>query len=86
MDDKELFGRLIAMLHIGALQQMGLVENPYINKKGINLDVAKNSIDTLDMLGRRLSLSEDEESVLQNVLYDLRLRYAAAVEFEGQSD
>lgn len=85
-NDSDLFGQLVAMLHIGALQQMGLVENPLTKKRSINLPLARITIDTLEMLNRRMKdLTPSELDMLNGMLFDLRMRFVAATQAKGET-
>jgi hypothetical protein len=85
-NDSDLFGQLIAMLHIGALQQMGLVENPLTKKRNINLPLARITIDTIEMLNRRIKdLTPSELEMLNSMLFDLRMRFVAATQAKGET-
>jgi hypothetical protein len=80
MEDKDLFGYLLKMLQVGALQQIGLIENPLTGNRRRNLQAAKQSIAMIDMIQRRMKLSEEEAALADEVIMDLRLRYVAARE------
>lgn len=56
---------------------LGQIDNPVTNKKEENLPQAKFIIDTLDMLKEKTkgNLSPDELSMLENILYELKLQY-----------
>ena len=71
------FPSLILMLAAGALQHMGLVENPATQKREQDLRLAKHTIDMLDMLKKKTkgNLEADEERLLENLLYELRMKF-----------
>ena len=56
---------------------LGLIEDPATGKKDKNLSIAKQTIDILGMLEEKTSgnLSKEEEDMLKNILYDLRILY-----------
>ena len=58
---------------------LGEIPNPANNQKEENLMQAKFIIDTLSMLKEKTTgnLSTEEDSLLDNVLYDLRMKYIA---------
>jgi predicted metal-dependent hydrolase len=60
-----------------ALLSMGKLKNPVTDKIEKNLEYAKISIDTLDMLKEKTksNLSEYEEKFLDEVIRDLKLNY-----------
>ena len=64
-----------------ALMSLGVVENPITKKQEKDLDQAKYTIDLLAMLEEKTkgNLSDQEQKLLNQVLYDLRMRYVSAV-------
>jgi hypothetical protein len=81
MDNREmhtaLFGQLVAMLHFAAMQQMGKIKNPMTDAIERNLESARQTIDTLDMLQARTrgNLLADEDRFLTQTLKELKLNY-----------
>ena len=71
------FPTFIMSLNASALMNLGLFENPATGEKEINLDLAKQTIDILSMLEEKTkgNLTKDEEGMLRNILYDLRIIY-----------
>jgi hypothetical protein len=64
-------------LNASALFNLGVLENPSTGKKEKNLSLAKQTIDILCMLEEKTrgNLSKDEDLMLKNILYDLRIIY-----------
>ena len=58
---------------------LGEVPNPYTNKKEEDTESARHTIDILVMLEEKTkgNLSQDEQNLLENVLYELRMKYMA---------
>ncbi|MGD9015690.1 MAG: DUF1844 domain-containing protein [Candidatus Omnitrophota bacterium] len=58
---------------------LGQIPNPATNKKEKNLPQAKFIIDTLGMLQEKTknNLNQEENNLLENVLYELRMQYVA---------
>jgi len=58
---------------------LGEVPNPYTNKKEEDTEAARHTIDILTLLQEKTkgNLSEDEQKLLDNVLYELRMKYMA---------
>jgi hypothetical protein len=54
-----------------------LIENPATGKKEKMFTMAKQTIDIMGMLEEKTrgNLTTDEESLLKNILYELRLTY-----------
>lgn len=79
-----LFVQLVMLFKQAALQQMGKLINPITGKVEKNLDQARFSIDTLDMLKAKTAgnLSNELERLLDTTLIELRMNYIAEVESE----
>ena len=71
------FATFVASLNASALLQLGAIEEPATGTKNKNLPMAKQTIDILSMMQEKTAgnLSEEEENLLKNILYDLRLMY-----------
>jgi hypothetical protein len=71
------FATFVASLNASALLQLGAIEDPTTGTKNKNLPMAKQTIDILSMLQEKTAgnLSQEEENLLKNILYDLRLMY-----------
>jgi hypothetical protein len=71
------FATFVASLMQSTLLQLGAIEDPTTGTKNKNLPMAKQTIDILSMLQEKTAgnLSEEEENLLKNILYDLRLMY-----------
>ncbi len=77
-----LFMQLVMQNQQIAMMAMGKIKNPVTDKIDRNLEYAKVSIDTLDMLQARTkgNLTEYEEKFLSEALKDLKLNYVDEVE------
>ena len=71
------FATFVASLNASALLQLGAIEDPTTGTKNKSLPMAKQTIDILSMLQEKTAgnLSQEEENLLKNILYDLRLMY-----------
>jgi hypothetical protein len=71
------FATFIFSLNSSVFVHLGLIEDPATGKKDKNLSLAKQTIDILGMLEEKTSgnLSKEEENMLKNILYDLRILY-----------
>ena len=71
------FATFVVSLNASALLNLGAIEDPASGTKNKNLSMAKQTIDILSMLQEKTAgnLSEEEESLLKNILYDLRIMY-----------
>jgi hypothetical protein len=71
------FATFIFSLNSSVLVQLGLIDDPATGKKTKHLPLAKQTIDILGMLEEKTrgNLTKDEETMLKNILYDLRMIY-----------
>ena len=71
------FATFVASLNASALLHLGAIEDPSSGTRNKNLPMAKQTIDILNMLQEKTSgnLSTEEENMLKNILYDLRIMY-----------
>jgi hypothetical protein len=71
------FATFIFSLNSSVLVQLGVIDDPATGKKAKNQHLAKQTIDILGMLEEKTrgNLTEDEGSMLKNILYDLRMIY-----------
>ena len=75
------FATLIFSLSSSALVHLGQVPDPATGQSGPDLPLAKQTIDLLGLLKVKTkgNLEEDEEKLLEGILYDLRMAYVQAV-------
>ncbi len=72
------FSTFVLSLSTSALFHMGLVEDPETGKPAEpNLPIARQTIDTLEMLQEKTrgNLDEEEARLLTGLLYELRMRF-----------
>jgi hypothetical protein len=71
------FNFFVTTLALQASIFLGVVVNPANNQKEENLPQAKFIIDTIAMLKDKTkgNLSKEEEALIENVLYELRVQY-----------
>ncbi len=76
------FSSFILSLSTSVLYHFGEVPDPITSKKQRNLGLAKQTIDILGILKDKTAgnLTREEEALLTNLLYDLRMRYVKEVE------
>jgi hypothetical protein len=75
------FAALAISLGHSALYHLGLVADPATGKQGTrDLALARQSIDILEMLDAKTkgNLTADEARLLEELLYDLRMRFVEA--------
>ncbi len=75
------FSAFIMSLSTSALFHLGEIADPSTGKKLFDLDLAKHAIDTLAMIQNKTkgNLEKDEEELLKNILYDIKIRFVKAV-------
>ena len=71
------FSSFILSLSTQAMIHLGEIPNPITNKKEKELTLAKQTIDLIGMLKEKTknNLTENEEQLIENLLYDLRIKY-----------
>ena len=71
------FSTFILSLSTSALVHLGELPDPISNAKEVNLQLAKQTISIIEMLKEKTkgNLSKEEESLLDSVLYDVRLKF-----------
>jgi len=74
------FSSFLLSLSSSALLYLGEIADPQSGEKKKDLALAKQSIDIIGILKDKTkgNLSEEEEKLLQNLLYDLRMRFVTA--------
>ena len=79
------FTTLIMSFASAAIVNMGRVPDPMTNTVQKNMAVARQNIDIIELLNDKTkgNLSADEERLMEQVLYELRMSFIAAVK-EGK--
>ncbi len=74
------FGVFVMSLASSVLVHLGELEHPDAQARTPNLPLAKQTIDILGMLREKTrgNLTQEEAQVLDNLLYDLRMKYVDA--------
>ncbi len=74
------FSALILSLSTSALVNLGELPDPLSNEKALNFPLAKQTIGIIEMLKEKTrgNLSQDEDRLINNMLYDLRMKYVGA--------
>jgi hypothetical protein len=81
-ESKEVtFDAFLLMLGTTALVHLGTAPDPSSGKTGVDLVQAKQVIDLLDVLKAKTAgnLTAGESQILDDLLFDLRMRYLEAV-------
>jgi len=71
------FFSFVLSLSTSAFIQLGVVQDPVTKQSAKDLPLAKHTIDLIGMLKEKTkgNLTSEEEKLVDNVLYDLRMRY-----------
>ncbi|MBT8489579.1 MAG: DUF1844 domain-containing protein [Deltaproteobacteria bacterium] len=71
------FATFLLSLHTSVLYHFGDFQDPATGETARNLPAAKQTIDILAMLKGKTTgnLDEDEQSLVDGILYELRMRY-----------
>ena len=80
------FTTFLLSLSTSAIVSLGELPDPLKNEQCVNLPLAKQTIKIIERLKEKTkgNLSEDEERLIEGMLYDLRLKYVnAANECKG---
>ncbi|MGO8987962.1 MAG: DUF1844 domain-containing protein [bacterium] len=74
------FSQFIFSLSTSALIQLGEIQDPFTQKAEKNLPLAKQTIDLIGMLKEKTkgNLTPEEGKIIENLLYDLRMRFVKA--------
>jgi hypothetical protein len=75
------FTAFIMSLNTSALFHLGEISDPVTGEKQQDLVLAMHTIDTLKLLEDKTqgNLTGEEQDILKNILYDLKMRYVAKV-------
>lgn len=82
--NSQLLLYLVSSFELAAMQQMGKIKNPLLDKIEKNLQQAQFSIELLDMLKEKTkgNLSQYEVKYIENALAQLKLNYVDELEKE----
>ncbi len=71
------FLTFLLSLNNSALFHLGELKNPQTDEAEVNLMLARQTIDIINILKEKTkgNLNEEEEMLLDDILYDLRMRY-----------
>ena len=74
------FPNFLLSISTSALIQLGEIQDPTTEEPSKNLPLAKQTIDLIAMLKEKTkgNLTPEEERMIENILYDLRMRYVRA--------
>ena len=75
--EEATFASIVMRMATGAYISLGLVPDPTTGKKNKDLEISKYLIDSLRILREKTkgNLDKQEEEYLNNIIYDLELKY-----------
>lgn len=75
------FMTFVTSLSVSALLHLGVMPDPESNQPTVNIPLARQTIDLVEMLREKTlgNLNEDEQQHLDAILYDLKLRFIQRV-------
>ncbi|MBM9529933.1 DUF1844 domain-containing protein [Desulfoprunum benzoelyticum] len=75
------FPAFIMSLNTSVLYHLGEIGDPATGRREPDFDLARHAIDTLVLLEQKTrgNLDKDEEELLKNIIYDVKLRFVTAV-------
>jgi hypothetical protein len=81
------FSTFVISLSTQALMHLGEIANPLSGKSEIDVPVAKHMIDILGMLQEKTrgNLDDGEARLMEDLLFDLRMKYVEAVKKKDRS-
>ena len=85
---QQMFVQLVIQNQQIAMIAMGKTLNPVTNKVDRNLEYAKVSIDTLDMLAAKTkgNLTEMEQKFLDEAIKEVKINYVAEIEKDKKNN
>lgn len=80
------FPAFVMSLNTSALFHLGEIAEPGTGRKMVDLDLARHAIDTLTLIEEKTkgNLSSDEQELLKNILYDIKLRFVNVAKKQGE--
>ncbi len=75
------FAAFVMSMNTSALYHLGVIADPANGKRIVDLDLAKHAIDTLALIQNKTkgNLAKDEDELLKNILYDIKIRFVKTV-------
>jgi hypothetical protein len=75
------FPAFVLSLNTSALYHLGEIADPQTGKRIVEPDLARHAIDTLVLIQNKTkgNLTPDEEELLKNILYDIKIRFVKVV-------
>ncbi len=75
------FSAFVMSLNTSVLFHLGEIVDPATGERVVDLELARHGIDTLELIQNKTkgNLSSDEEEMLKNILYDIKLRFVKAI-------
>jgi hypothetical protein len=80
------FSTFVLSLNTSALIHLGEIPDPQSKERMVNLPAAKHTIEILEIIKNKTkgNLDGEEEKLLDDVLFNLRMKYVKNVQLEKQ--
>lgn len=80
------FSTFILSLNASALIHLGEIPDPHSKERSINLLAAKHTIEILEIIKNKTkgNLDREEEKLLDDVLFNLRMKYVKDIQPENK--
>lgn len=80
------FSNFVLSLNTSALIHMGDIPDPQSRERIYDIQSAKQTIDILELLRTKTSgnLDSEEEKLLEDVIYNLRMKYVKSLKSESK--
>jgi hypothetical protein len=78
---KQLFDKFVLMLRVTTLSHLGKITNPYTNDKTINYEVARESIDMLELLFELTfdKMTPEYRTELRDMIAELQIDFVSTL-------
>ena len=82
------FATFVLSLNTSALIHLGDIPDPQSKERTVNLAAAKHTVEILEILKDKTSgnLQEDEGKLLDDVLFNLRMKYIRAIDTDTKTE
>jgi Domain of unknown function (DUF1844) len=82
------FPTFLLSLHHSAIIHLGVVPDPVSGEQKVSFEIARQNIDLLEILNEKTkgNLDQEEEKLLENILYELRMAYIDISKEQAQGE
>lgn len=74
------FSNFVLSLNASAMVHLGDIPDPNTKEREVNLPAVKHTVDILELIQEKTegNLTDEEKKLIDDVLYDLRMKYVQA--------